>query len=69
MMKIRTFAEGSCYNTNPLVTRERGTRTSCVCLGPVVVLGGGHEAGDDRTSMPLIQVVAGSPVTADAKRI
>ena len=33
------------------------------------MLGGGHEAGDDRTSMPLIQVVAGSPVTADAKRI
>ena len=32
----------------PLVTREGGKRTSCGCLGPVLVLSGGHEAGDDR---------------------
>ena len=30
------------------MTREGGTRTSCGCLGPVLALGGGHEAGDDR---------------------
>ena len=33
------------------------------------MLGGGHEAGDDRTIMPLAQVVAGSPVAADAERM
>ena len=51
------------------MTREGGTRTSCGCLEPVLALGGGHEAGDDRTTMPLVQVVAGSPVAVDAERM
>ena len=51
------------------MTREEGTRNTCGCLGPVLALGGGHEAGDDHTIMPLVQVVAESPVAADAERI
>ena len=68
-MRIRACAKGYCYNTSPLVTKEGGTRTSCGCLGPVLMLEGGHEVGDDRTTMPLVQVVAGSPVATDAERM
>ena len=46
---VLSECKGDCYNT-PLVTREGGTKTSCGCLEPVLVVGRLHEAGDDRTT-------------------